>query len=123
MSNKIIRYPSPLGLPFSRALRAGEHLYLAGQVPIDRDGNVVRGSIETQTQAAMDRIVETLADCGASLDDVVNVQVWLSDIEFFDEFNAAYADYFSEDLPPRATVEAKLSLGVDVEIQMQAWLP
>lgn len=123
MSHQIIRYKSPLGLPFSRALRAGEDLYLAGQVPLDEDGNVVRGDIQTQTRAAMDRIIETLTECGASLADVVKVQVWLSDIDLFDGFNAAYAGYFSGDFPPRATVEARLSLGVDVEIQMQAWLP
>lgn len=48
--------------------------------------------------------------------------VWLSDLELFAQFNDAYRSHFSSDFPSRSTVEAKLAMGVDVEIEVQAWL-
>ncbi|WP_088138826.1 RidA family protein [Achromobacter xylosoxidans] len=118
----IARYPSPLPLPFSRATQAGGFLFLSGQIPMDANGQVVRGDITAQTHAAIERIKETLALTGATLKDVVRVTVWLSDLELFAQFNDAYRSHFSSDFPSRSTVEAKLAMGVDVEIEVQAWL-
>jgi len=118
----ITRYPSTLPLPFSRATQAGGFLFLSGQIPMDAAGQVVRGDITAQTHAAIERIKETLAVAGASLKDVVRVTVWLSDLALFAQFNDAYRSHFSSDFPSRSTVEAKLAMGVDVEIEVQAWL-
>ena len=118
----IARYPSPLPLPFSRATQAGGFLFLSGQIPMDANGQVVRGDIAAQTHAAIERIKETLALAGATLKDVVRVTVWLTDLELFAQFNDAYRSHFSSDFPSRSTVEAKLAMGVDVEIEVQAWL-
>ena len=118
----ITRYPSTLPLPFSRATQAGGFLFLSGQIPMDAAGQVVRGDVATQTHAAIDRIKETLALAGASLKDVVRVTVWLTDLAHFAQFNEAYRSHFSSDFPSRSTVEAKLAMDVDVEIEVQAWL-
>ncbi|MGE8686588.1 MAG: RidA family protein [Achromobacter sp.] len=120
--NSITRYPSSLPLPFSRATQAGGFLFLSGQIPMDANGQVVRGDIGGQTHAALDRIEETLALAGATLKDVVRVTVWLSDLALFAQFNEAYRSRFPSDFPSRSTVEAKLALDVDVEIEVQAWL-
>ncbi|MGY6270134.1 RidA family protein [Achromobacter denitrificans] len=118
----IIRYPSPLPLPLSRATQAGGFLFLSGQIPMGADGRVVRGDIGAQTHAALDRIKETLAQAGATLKDVVRVTVWLSDLSLFAQFNDAYRVHFPSDFPSRSTVEARLAMDVDVEIEVQAWL-
>ncbi|KGD96023.1 endoribonuclease L-PSP [Achromobacter sp. RTa] len=120
--NSITRYPSSLPLPFSRATQAGGFLFLSGQIPMDASGQVVRGDIAGQTHAALDRIKETLALAGATLKDVVRVTVWLSDLALFAQFNEAYRSHFPSDFPSRSTVEAKLAMDVDVEIEVQAWL-
>lgn len=118
----ITRYPSSLPLPFSRATQAGGFLFLSGQIPLDADGQVVRGDITAQTNAAIERIKDTLSLAGASLKDVVRVTVWLTDLALFAQFNEAYRSHFSSDFPTRSTVEAKLAMDVDVEIEVQAWL-
>lgn len=75
MSDDIQRYPSSLPFPFSRAVRAGGFLFLSGQVPMSPSGEVVRGDIQTQTEAVMARIGETLENCGARFDQLVKVTV------------------------------------------------
>jgi len=118
----ITRFPNTAGLPLSRAIRAGDFLLLSGQIPVDENGQVVRGDIATQTHAVLQRIGETLALAGAGYSDVVRATVWLADIGDFAAFNEVYRTYFSEGFPTRSTVEAKLALGVGIEIEVQAWL-
>jgi len=122
MSNDIQRFPSSLPIPFSRAVKAGGFLFLSGQVPMNTDGEVVRGDIQTQTRAACERIAESLAACGARFDQVVKVTVWLSDMRHFAGFNEVYKTFFGAALPVRSTVASALALGVDVEIEVQAFV-
>jgi len=122
MSNDIVRYPSELPLPFSRAIRAGGFLLLSGQIPMSAEGEVVTGTIEEQTEAVMTRIGETLAHCGADFSQVVKATVWLSDMQHFAGFNEVYKRYFEAGLPVRSTVASGLALGVDVEVEVQAWV-
>lgn len=122
MSEGIVRYASQLPFPFSRAVRAGGFLMLSGQVPMTAEGSVVRGSIQEQTQAVMERIGETLKLCGADFSQVVKTTVWLSDMTHFAGFNEIYGRYFDQGLPVRSTVTAGLALGVDVEVEVQAWV-
>lgn len=114
--------PLPMPLPLSRVVRAGDFLFLSGQIPLDSDGQLVRGDIRSQTDAAIERIKDSLALVGASLKDVVRVTVWLSDMTLFPGFNETYASHFQSDFPTRSTVQAKLALDVDVEIEVQAWV-
>ncbi|MFG6157917.1 RidA family protein [Halomonas sp. 1390] len=122
MNDHIERYPSALPFPFSRAIRVGGFLLLSGQVPMTPSGEVVRGTIQEQTEAVMTRIEETLKHCGTDFSRVVKATVWLSDITHFAGFNEVYKRYFEAGLPVRSTVTAGLALGVDVEVEVQAWV-
>jgi 2-iminobutanoate/2-iminopropanoate deaminase len=122
MSNDLQRFPSTLPYPFSKAIRVGDFLFLSGQIPMSADGEVVRGDIQAQTAAVMTRIGETLAECGSSFDQVVKATVWLSDMRHFAGFNEVYQRHFNNGYPVRSTVSAGLALGVDVEIEVQAWV-
>ncbi|MFY3133888.1 RidA family protein [Achromobacter ruhlandii] len=122
MRQAIQRLPSSLPFPFSRAVKAGGFLFLSGQVPMSAAGEVVRGDIQTQTRAACERIVESLAAGGARLDQVVKATVWLSDMSHFAGFNEVYKEFFGAALPVRSTVASALALNVDVEIEVQAYI-
>jgi enamine deaminase RidA (YjgF/YER057c/UK114 family) len=97
--SKIQRYPNTSGLPLSRAIRAGDFLLLSGQIPVDENGQVVRGDIASQTHAVLKRIGETLALAGASYADVVRATVWLADIGDFAAFNEVYRSDFRDGFP------------------------
>ncbi|HRL20594.1 MAG TPA: RidA family protein [Alcaligenes sp.] len=118
----IKRYASDTALPFSRAVQAGGFLFLSGQIPINEKGEVVRGSIQDQTKAVLDRLEETLTLAGADLSNVVKATVWLSDMALYDEFNKTYQERLGDHFPARSLVQAKLVAGVDVEIELQAWV-
>jgi reactive intermediate/imine deaminase len=120
--NNIERMPSDLPLPFSKAVRAGGFLFLSGQIPLGKDGAPLRGSIEEQATSVFERIADTLAQLGSSMEEVVRVTVWLSDLTLFARFNAVYAVHFkAPHLPVRSTVRADLAFGVDVEIEVTAY--
>lgn len=118
----IERIPSDLPLPFSKAARAGGFVFLSGQIPLGADGAPLRGTIEEQTAAVLERVEAALAQAGSGIEDVVRVTVWLSDLALFARFNAVYAEWFkAPHLPARSTVEARLAFDVDVEIEVTAW--
>ncbi|MEP7300042.1 MAG: RidA family protein [Caldimonas sp.] len=124
MSAAIERYPTPLPVPFSKAVRAGGFLFLSGVLPMDGEGRIVAGDIETQTRVVLERIAATLGGLGASLADVVRVTVWLADLADFPAFNAEYRRHFAPaDLPARSTVQAQLYQGARIEIEAQALAP
>jgi reactive intermediate/imine deaminase len=110
-------------LSLSRAIRAGDFVFLTGQVPF-RDGAVMTtGTIEEQTRAVLDDISATLALAGCELRDVVKAMVWLRDRADFPGFNAVYAEYFPADPPARSAVLSDLLVDVRVEIEVVAWKP
>ena len=110
-------------LSLSRAIRAGDTVYLTGQVPM-RDGAVMTdGSIEDQTRALLDTITETLQLAGCDRDDVVKAMVWLRDRADFPGFNAVYAEYFPNDPPARSAIVSDLLVDVRVEVEVIAWRP
>ena len=91
-------------LPFSPARQAGATLYLNGQIARTPEGGEVRDSVEAETRQAMKNLERTLTAHGYSWDDVVNVTVYLKDIEDYLEMNAAYAEFFDGNFPARACV-------------------
>lgn len=117
----LVRYASPLPAPLSKAVRAGDFLFLSGQTPRSDDLKPVRGSIEVQTETVITAIRASLAEFGLDLSSVVRCTVWLSDLDLMPRFNAVYAARFGAHLPVRSTVEAKLVGGVDVEIEVTAY--
>jgi len=119
----LVRYPSPLSAPLSKAVRAGDFLFLSGQTPKNADLTPFRGDIRAQTKNVLDAIAATLAEFELDLGSIVRATVWLSDIRHMGAMNEVYRSYFSAALPVRSTVEAKLSQGVDIEIEVTAWAP
>ena len=110
-------------LSLSRAVRAGDMVYLTGQIPM-RDGAVMtEGSIEEQTRAVMDAISETLALAGCGMDKVVKAMVWLTSSDDFPGFNAVYAEYFPENPPARSAVIGEMLVDVKVEVEVIAYDP
>ena len=118
-----IRYSSPLAAPLSKAVSAGGFLFLSGQTPKNADLSPLRGDIRAQTKNVLEAIQASLAEHDLSLANVVRATCWLSDISLMKDFNEVYESFFHGYLPVRSTVEAKLSQGVDVEIEVTAWTP
>lgn len=115
--------PEPIG-PYSQAVKAGNLLFLSGQVPMDRaTGQIVSGSITEETAQVMKNLDFVLKAAGASFDNVVKTSIFLKDMSFFGEVNAEYGKYFTSDFPARETVAVKsLPRDVNVEISMIAVL-
>ena len=110
-------------LSLSRAIRAGDTVYLTGQIPM-RDGAVMtEGSIEDQTRAVLDAITETLQLAGCDRGDVVKAMVWLRERADFPGFNAVYAEYFPSEPPARSAIVSDLLVDVRVEVEVIAWRP
>jgi len=109
--------------PFSPAVRAGDFIYVSGQVPADANGEIVVGGIEAQTRQVMENLVSVLALAGASFDDVCKSTVWLQDARDFGAFNRIYMSYFKNGKPARSTTEARLMVDAKVEIDMVAYKP
>lgn len=114
--------PKPAGA-YSQAIRAGDYIFVAGQGPVDADGNVIRGTIAEQTRITLDNIQNILIAAGASLVNAVRVSAHISELnsESFSAYNKVYAEYFEEPLPTRITVGSQL-LGIDVEIEVIAYV-
>jgi reactive intermediate/imine deaminase len=118
----IKRYASTLPFPFSRAVQAGNLLFLSGQIPLDAQGKIVTGDIADQAQAVMERIGETLQAAGATWSDVVKATVWLADMADMEQFNAVYRRFFPAGFPARTAVQARLAFDVAVDVEVQAWI-
>jgi 2-iminobutanoate/2-iminopropanoate deaminase len=109
--------PNPAGA-YSPALRAGQLLFLSGQIPIDpATGQLVTGSMTIQTRRVMDNLGALLEAAGLSFTHIVRTTVFLADMNDFAEFNEVYAACFSEPRPARATVQvARLPRDARIEI-------
>jgi 2-iminobutanoate/2-iminopropanoate deaminase len=110
-------------VPLSPAVRAGDFVFVSGQVPVGLDGKIVVGGVEAQTKQVLHNISTVLELAGCSLSDVVKTTVWLKHAEDFAGFNAAYAPYFPEDPPARSTAESRLMIDILVEIEAIAYRP
>ena len=99
--------PAPAGA-YSPAIRAGDLVFVSGQVPKDPRTGEIRGGVTEQTRQVLENLRATLAAAGATLDDVVSITAYLADIADWKEFNAAYAEVFREPYPTRTTVGAHL---------------
>ena len=115
--------PAAIG-PYSQAVRAGEFLFISGQIPLDPEsGEVVNGDVSAQTHRVMRSLGAILKAAGAGFDDVVRTTVFLTDLGDFARVNEVYGSYFTAPAPTRATVQvAALPKGVSVEIDAIAHL-
>jgi len=115
--------PKALG-PYSQAIRAGQFLFVSGQVPLDPEtGALVQGSIGDQTRRVFQNIGEILKAGGASFQQVVRTTVYLADLGDFSAMNEAYATFFTAPQPARSTIQAaRLPKDARVEIDVIAFL-
>ncbi|KAL4770949.1 Endoribonuclease L-PSP/chorismate mutase-like protein [Aspergillus nidulans var. acristatus] len=103
--------------PRSQAVKANGQIFLSGQIPADKNGNLVEGDIRTKTQACCDNIKAILDAAGSSVDKIIRVNVFLDDMSNFAEMNAQYEKFFTHK-PARSCIAAKqLPKGVPVEIE------
>jgi len=112
-----------LVIPLTPAIRAGDFIFVSGQLGIDDNGNVVGDDIGAQTLQAIARIRAVLQLAGCDLAAVVKVNVWITDQADFAAFNAAYRDCFPNRPPARSTVVSGLLIaGAKVEIDAIAYV-
>ncbi len=110
-------------VPLSPAVRAGDFVYVSGQVPVDKNGKIVDGGISEQTAKVLENVAATLALAGCALSDVIKTTVWLKHAENFGEFNKTYAGFFPKNPPARSTAESRLMIDILVEIEAIAYKP
>lgn len=113
--------PAAIG-PYAQAVVVGNLIFLSGQIPLDPDrGKLVEGSIEDETRQVLKNLAAILAAEGLGLTAIVKTTVYLTDLADFPRVNQAYAEFFTEPFPARATVQvAALPRGARVEIEAMA---
>jgi 2-iminobutanoate/2-iminopropanoate deaminase len=125
MATKTIIKPKnspPVVGPYSHAVRTGDLLFCAGQIPIDpKEGKLVIGDIKVQTDRVLQNVKAILDDQGLTFAHVVKTTVYLTDLKNFCDMNEVYAKFFTENFPARATVQvAALPKEALVEIEVVA---
>lgn len=108
--------------PFAKAVRAGDFVYVSGQVPTV-NGEVAAGNIVAQTEQVIANIRDVLTLAGCSLADVVKVNVWLDDARDFSSFNGVFEKHFIDHPPARSTVQSSMMVDVKVEMDVIAYKP
>lgn len=108
--------------PFAKVVRAGDFVFVSGQVPAV-DGEIVIGGIVEQTERVIANVIAALeaADCG--LEHVVKTNVWLDDPRDFTSFNAVFERHFRDHPPARSTVQSALMVDAKVEMDVIAYKP
>ncbi len=106
--------------PYSQGVRAGDTLYISGYGPVvPETGEDVEGDVQAETKQVIENIAATVEEAGGSLDDVVKVTVYLTDLDEYDRVNEAYGAQFAEVPPARVCVEVS-RLPDDVRVEMDA---
>jgi|TARA_X000001036_G_scaffold87765_2_gene79812 reactive intermediate/imine deaminase len=121
MSKEIIstnNAPQAIG-PYSQAVKTGNLIFISGQIPLNpKTGDLVNSSIEDEANQVIQNIISICEAAGHSLDDVVKITIFLTDLGNFATVNEVMTKHFSEPYPARATIEVSgLPLGVNVEIE------
>ena len=121
MSKEIIstkNAPQAIG-PYSQAVKAGNLMFISGQIPLNPEtGDLVSGSIEDEANQVLKNIKSICEAAGNSLEDIVKITIFLTDLDNFATVNDVMKEHFSEPYPARATIEVSgLPLGVNVEIE------
>ena len=115
--------PAAIG-PYSQAIKAGNLLFVSGQVPfVPATGEIVEGDVKAQTAQSLKNLQAILKEAGAVFSNVVKTTVFIKDMNEFAQVNEVYAEYFGDNKPARACVEvARLPRDVKVEIELIAVL-
>ena len=110
-------------LSLSKAIRAGDFVFLTGQIPMRNGVPMTDGTVEEQTRAVLDDITKTLLEAGCTRNDVVKAMVWLRDRADFPGFNEIYREYFPVEPPTRSAVVSDLLIDARVEVEVMAYHP
>ncbi|MEX2296805.1 MAG: RidA family protein [Dongiaceae bacterium] len=110
-------------LSLSRAVRAGDFVFLTGQVPMKDGAPMTTGTIEVQSRSVLDEITATLKLAGCERSDVVKAMVWLRDRNDFPGFNSTYAEYFPDAPPARSALVSDFLIDIKVEVEVIAYRP
>jgi len=117
------KFPNP-SMPYSHCVKAGNFLFIAGQVGVDPANSKLKGSsIREQTEQALMNMANILRAAGSSMEHVVKTTVFISDFKDFEEMNKVYARFFPTNQPARSTVQVVLYDGFKVEIEAIAIIP
>ena len=125
MPSKVVIKPAksaPAVGPYNHAVRIGDLLFCAGQIPLDpATGNLVTGDIKAQTRRVLENVKTILEDQNLTFANVVKSTVFMTNLAEFAGMNEVYAEYFTSDYPARSTVQvAALPKGASVEIEVIA---
>jgi reactive intermediate/imine deaminase len=110
-------------LPFHPAVRAGDFIFVSGQVAKDAEGNMRSGTIEEETRWTIEAVRRVLREAGADLEDVVKATVFLEDARDFGRYNGVFKEYFPDGRLARSTVEARAVINTKIEIEVVAYKP
>lgn len=110
-------------LPFCQAVRAGDYLFVSGQVAMDDSGEIIAGGIVAQTRKTLENVIAILEKAGCTPADVVKVNVWLDDTRDFQAFNRVYTEYFGANPPARSCVHSRIMVDAKVEVDAIAYKP
>ncbi|MGM0441258.1 MAG: Rid family detoxifying hydrolase [Elusimicrobiota bacterium] len=112
---------SPAIGPYSQAVKYNGIIYVSGQLPMDRKGNLVKGTVSEKTHKVMKNIGAILEKADSSFENVLKVRVCVDNLENFNKINKIYTEYFPEAPPARAFVQvAQLPKGAELEIEVIA---
>jgi reactive intermediate/imine deaminase len=115
--------PATRSLPRSQATKAGDFVFVSGQVARDEGGSLVAGGIEAQARQTLKNVAHVLELAGCTLEDVVKTTIWLEDARDFEDFNRVYGEFFGENKPSRSTLQAKNVAGTKIEVEAIAYKP
>jgi enamine deaminase RidA (YjgF/YER057c/UK114 family) len=110
-------------LPFHPAVRAGDFIFVSGQVAKDAEGNMIHGTIEEETKWTILAIERILKEEGCTLADVVRVCTYLEDTRDFGRYNKVFSEHFKDATLARTTVEARAVISTKIEMDAIAYAP
>lgn len=115
--------PKNPNLPFHPAVRAGDFVYVSGQVGKDEKGVMLSGTIEQETRATIEALRRALNAAGCDLGDIVKITTYLEDARDFGRYNGVFKEYFPEGRLARTTVEARAVISTKIEMDCIAYAP
>lgn len=110
-------------LPFHPAVRAGDYIFVSGQVPKDENNDMIDSTIEEETLATLKTIERVIAHEGATLSDVVRITTYLQDVRDFGRYNRAFLKGIGDAVLARTTVEARAVINTKIEMDAIVYKP
>lgn len=110
-------------LPFHPAVRAGDFVFVSGQVAKDEAGRMISGTIEEETRATIEAVRRALNAADCDLQDIVKVTTYLEDTRDFGRYNGVFKEYFPEGRLARTTMQASAAINTKIEIECIAYKP